>query len=84
MTYSRVGGGAGYSWWIEHKEYNHSNIRFSHFTQQIWKGTTHMGIGVYNKNGTNSWYVCGLYFPPGNVMGGEKSNLNPRDESVKE
>lgn len=83
LSMSRIGGGAGYAWWNEHKKYNPDNPKFSHFTQQIWKATTHMGIGCkYNER--YEAYCAALYYPPGNVIGYMKKNLAPRDESVKE
>jgi hypothetical protein len=38
-----------------------------HYTQMIWRGTTHMGCGIAS-NGQDEYLVC-RYWPAGNVFG---------------
>lgn len=48
-----------------------------HFTQNVWKGTTHIGFGFgwTNNNGRRWHYVVANYYPPGNVTGRFDSNV---------
>ena len=46
-----------------------------HFTQVVWKGTTHIGCGSAECNGQRLW-VCN-YDPPGNYMGEFPKNVAP-------
>jgi len=67
--------------------YNPDHPVPNHFTQVVWKATTHVGCAVSTckglleqTNGTTknhldgTYYVC-LYNPPGNVVGEEKKNV---------
>jgi len=46
-----------------------------HFTQVVWKGTTHVGCGAAMCNGMSRW-VCN-YDPAGNVEGDFATNVTP-------
>ena len=65
-------------WYNEVRNYNFRNPGNSagtgHFTQMVWAGTTHMGCGRVEKNGTT--YVVANYTPPGNVLGRERFEQN--------
>jgi hypothetical protein len=39
----------------------------AHYTQMIWKGTTHVGCATYDSNG-RTYLIC-RYSPPGNIDG---------------
>ena len=39
----------------------------AHYTQMIWKGTTHVGCAIHDANGW-SYLIC-RYSPPGNIDG---------------
>uniref|UniRef100_A0A182P3P6 SCP domain-containing protein n=1 Tax=Anopheles epiroticus TaxID=199890 RepID=A0A182P3P6_9DIPT len=71
------------SWYNEVKNYtygvsdpgsNFSNI--GHFTQVVWKGSQHLGVGIASK-GTNVFVVCN-YDPPGNVYGRYAEHVSSR------
>lgn len=65
-------------WYNEIRKYDFRNPGFAagtgHFTQMVWAGTTHMGCGRVEKNGTT--YVVANYTPPGNVLGRERFEQN--------
>jgi len=68
-------------WWNEVNDpgYDFTKPQFSmgtgHFTQVVWKGTTHVGMATAKcKSGT---YVCANYFPPGNYQGRFAMNVFP-------
>ncbi|CAH8824368.1 unnamed protein product [Trichobilharzia szidati] len=53
---------------IEYHDFSqcyHSNTR--HFTQMIWKSTTHVGFGVALSADKTKAYVVGRYLPVGNI-----------------
>jgi len=59
----------------EKSQYDPSNPKPSHFTQVVWKGTTHVGCFVATCNGildndpsATPFYVCN-YSPAGNIEG---------------
>jgi uncharacterized protein YkwD len=66
-------------WYDEIKEYAFPNGGFSmktgHFTQVVWRGTTHVGCGHSTCNGNDIW-VC-EYDPPGNWEGQYPENVRP-------
>jgi uncharacterized protein YkwD len=66
-------------WYDEGKHYSFRSGGFSmktgHFTQVVWRATTHVGCGHTQCNGMDL-YVC-QYDPPGNVEGGYKDNVKP-------
>jgi len=66
-------------WADEEKLYRFPNGGFSmktgHFTQLVWRGTTHVGCGHSQCNG-NDIYVC-EYDPAGNVEGEYPENVKP-------
>lgn len=73
-------------WYDEVRAYNPRNPGFSmatgHFTQVVWKGTTHVGCAAYAcRNGVGgfnsprgSMVVC-RYSPPGNMQGAFQANV---------
>lgn len=47
-----------------------------HFSQLVWKSSTHVGFGVAV---TKTSIVCvGMYYPAGNVLGKFKANVLPK------
>jgi len=58
-------------WYDEIKLYDYKkpgyNMSTGHFTQVIWKGTTHVGMAK-DTNGSGN-YIIANYYPPGNCMG---------------
>uniref|UniRef100_A0AAF5I0I2 SCP domain-containing protein n=2 Tax=Strongyloides stercoralis TaxID=6248 RepID=A0AAF5I0I2_STRER len=67
-------------WYDEIGLYNFNKPGFSpatgHFTQLVWKGTTHAGFGVVEK-GDRVYVVC-KYSPPGNYPGEYETNVLQR------
>lgn len=72
--------------WINGKDeagsYNPDNPTASHFTQVVWKSTTHVGCAVvecnlslYNPSWWPAKYVVCNYSPAGNVEGEYKDNV---------
>ena len=51
----------------------HSGEGTGHFTQVIWRGTTHVG-GARSADGQ---YICCNYTPPGNFVGQHPENVPP-------
>ena len=72
-----TGQGAVDMWYREIDDYNFEKPGFSgstgHFTQVVWKGSTHIGIGRATKKGKT--YVVANYIPPGNVEGQFEKNV---------
>ncbi|CEJ80022.1 hypothetical protein VHEMI00229 [[Torrubiella] hemipterigena] len=72
-------------WGSERTKYNWANPGFSgatgHFTQMVWKKSTHLGCGVKKCSNTNTYVVC-QYDPKGNIMGGSnfKDNVGAQVE----
>ena len=66
-------------WYNEIKDYNFGKPGFSsktgHFTQVVWKGATHIGIGKVTKGGKT--FVVANYIPPGNVASQFEANVLP-------
>jgi len=69
------------SWTDESKNYNPRNPQPSHFTQVVWKSSTHLGCamaectGIFDpKFGKAKYYVC-EYSPAGNVIGHFPQNV---------
>ncbi len=65
---------ASKSWYSEIKAYHNEAIshdnykKFGHYTQMVWKSTTHVGVGVaICRNG--AILVVANYYPPGNYIG---------------
>jgi len=84
LAWSSAGIGAGWSvekavrsWYGEIEEYDWSQPGFQsgtgHFTQVIWKSTTHVGVGV-STDGKN---IAANYYPAGNVQGRFPENVEP-------
>ena len=71
---SHPGRDATLSWYDEIKAYRYSKIRrfrigpkIGHYTQMIWKSTTHIGIG-WAVSRTGALYVVARYSPAGNYI----------------
>jgi uncharacterized protein YkwD len=66
-------------WYREVDGYDFRGGGFSmetgHFTQLVWKATTHVGCGMSQCGGMDYW-VCN-YEPYGNVEGGYQANVLP-------
>lgn len=67
------------SWYDEIKDYNFKNPQnktgvVGHFTQLVWKGSQEIGIGCA-KADDGSYYVVANYYPAGNWMGEELTNV---------
>jgi uncharacterized protein YkwD len=64
-------------WYDEVKRYSFKSGGFSmqtgHFTQVVWRATTHVGCAVAHCKGSDVW-VC-QYDPPGNVQGQYRDNV---------
>ncbi|KAI2511894.1 Extracellular protein [Fragilaria crotonensis] len=64
-------------WYNEVASYDYNNPRFSmstgHFTQLVWKSTTHVGIAV----SPDGKYLAANYSPSGNVTGRFRENVLP-------
>ena len=54
----------------------------AHFTQAVWKGTTHVGVGI--AKGPRGTFVVANFLPVGNVVnpGYFESNVLPQDNSL--
>ena len=69
------------TWYEESRSYNFKSAGFApntgHFTQLIWRGTRELGCGKSQCNGGDIW-VCN-YSPPGNMGGGYRENVLPRN-----
>jgi len=57
----------------------------THFTQVVWKGTTHVGcaivdcdLSVYDASWWPAKYAVCNYYPPGNVVGDFAANVGVR------
>ena len=57
-------------WPVDRKEYRH-------FTQLVWKPTTHLGVGVYSvrRGYETDTVIVALYSPPGNRLGTFAQNV---------
>ncbi|KAH8161785.1 hypothetical protein CIB48_g6468 [Xylaria polymorpha] len=66
-------------WGDERAKYNFDKPGFSaetgHFTQLVWKSTTDVGCGR-KLCGTRGWYLACEYWPPGNVIGAFKDEVD--------
>ncbi|KAH7924863.1 PR-1-like protein [Leucogyrophana mollusca] len=68
-------------WNAEASQYNPKHPQYSHWTQVVWKSTTHVGCAVQTCNGIfdakygpANYYVC-EYSPPGNYAGQFPKNV---------
>lgn len=75
------------AWGHERTSYDYGKAEFSsktgHFTQLVWKGTTSVGCGRSNCTGKGDapgWYVVCEYYPPGNVQGQFKENVQKEEK----
>lgn len=71
------------AWYNEIKDYNFDDPTFSsetgHFTQVVWKSTTHVGCAHSKGVGTRWVYMACEYDPPGNYDGEYERNV-PRKQ----
>jgi len=73
-----------YAWYSEVTDpgYNFSDAKFTpgtgHFTQVVWKGTTHVGMAL-SEDGR---FCVANYYPAGNVMGQFASNVLPMPDGA--
>lgn len=61
--------------WLQERGYTYGSSGAGHFTQMVWKSTTHLGCGDKWCSGRRL-YVC-QYKPPGNVRGRYSQNVLP-------
>ena len=66
---------ASIAWYEEIKDYRYSKVKGSssgpvvrHYTQMVWKNTTHVGIASAISK-TGKVYVVARYYPAGNYIG---------------
>ena len=68
-------------WYGEVKLYDFAKPGFAsgtgHFTQVVWKGTTHVGMAAAT-SASGQTYICANYSPPGNFMGRFAENVLPK------
>ncbi|GAB5366194.1 hypothetical protein AAMO2058_001123900 [Amorphochlora amoebiformis] len=66
-------------WYNEISKYDFEDPKYTsgtgHFTQVVWRGSTHVGMAV--AKGRHGTYIVANYSPPGNYMGKFGSNVNP-------
>ncbi|KAI9728983.1 MAG: hypothetical protein M1828_000068 [Chrysothrix sp. TS-e1954] len=66
-------------WGGEYKEYEGGfTEQTGHFSQLVWKASRTTGCAVREcdgEGGTPGWFLCCEYWPPGNVMGEFKSQV---------
>ncbi|KAI0032779.1 CAP domain-containing protein [Vararia minispora EC-137] len=74
--------GAVALWMSEARDYDPHRPTYSHFTQVVWKDTTHLGCAVAHCHdilpslpGLSYFYVC-EYSPPGNLMNYDQFQKN--------
>ncbi|XP_078362813.1 ectin-like isoform X2 [Oculina patagonica] len=78
------------SWYFEESRYDYNNppqtLRefinggYLHFTQMVWKGTTHVGVGLktkVNSEGYTETFIVARYYPKGNIIGQFAENVKP-------
>ena len=61
-----------------------------HFSQLVWKGTTHFGVGIatmpsrrFAEYGNKETFIVAMYTPPGNLPGGYSTNVQPRKDGCQ-
>ncbi|CAF1407867.1 unnamed protein product [Adineta steineri] len=68
-------------WYDEIKYYSFSKPGFSsqtgHFTQVVWGGSTHLGVGIAFSSNSRSVYIVTNYYPPGNYQGQFGQHVSP-------
>lgn len=73
-------------WYNENIFYDYSNPKFTyetgHFTQIVWKNTKTVGFGISIDAKTNFMYMVMQFYPPGNVQGEFKENVQPTLEDI--
>ncbi|XP_078362815.1 ectin-like [Oculina patagonica] len=80
------------SWYNEISLYDYNNppqtlqefndVGYGHFTQVVWKGTTHVGAGLkkmVDSNGYTNTYIVARYSPQGNIIGQFGANVKPEN-----
>lgn len=66
--------------WPEYTGYGEDPfLKFSHFSQMIWKETSMVGYGYATNASSNCgrYFIVSRYFPPGNFWGRFKENVLP-------
>lgn len=61
------------TWMEEAQKYYQGMGGYGHFTQLVWKDTTHYGVGI-SKRGNHTIVVVNFH-PPGNVPGQFEENI---------
>mmetsp|Transcript_10200 Transcript_10200/g.19306 ORF Transcript_10200/g.19306 Transcript_10200/m.19306 type:complete len:123 (-) Transcript_10200:21-389(-) len=76
-----IGRQATQKWYSEIKNFDylkpegpHKGVT-GHFTQVVWKATTHVGMAVWCRAGKT--FVCANYLPQGNYRGRRAENVPP-------
>jgi len=69
------------SWYGEISNYNWRRPGYQpgtgHFTQMIWKSTTHYGVGIHFDSNSKKTYIVARYSPAGNFLGRFAENVLP-------
>lgn len=71
-------------WYKEINKYKWTDSRSTimdteHFTQIVWKSTTHLGVGIAINENQNV-YVVACYSPPGNLLNMYSDNVLPKQK----
>ncbi|KAI0203562.1 CAP domain-containing protein [Astrocystis sublimbata] len=74
------------AWGNERDEYNFGKPGFTektgHFTQLVWKSTSDVGCGR-RLCGQRGWYLACEYWPPGNVIGAFKDEVDKENDATQ-
>ncbi|GMM38270.1 hypothetical protein DASC09_056090 [Saccharomycopsis crataegensis] len=62
------------AWYDEKSEYSSSNENSFHYSQLVWKGTTHLACSYADCGSSGTYVVCN-YSPQGNIIGEFDKNV---------